>query len=129
MAEQRADAGDVRFEQLLGKLLISGVAVAASVVLAGGIVYLFRHGEQGQSYQVFQGEPAELRNFRDTVILAFHGMGRGLIQLGIMLLIATPVARVTLSLFSFLFRRDYMYTIFTLIVLSVLLYSLLGKAP
>jgi uncharacterized membrane protein len=50
--------------------------------------------------------------------------GRGLIQLGLLLLIATPVARVIFSVFAFARQRDATYVLITLIVLAVLVYSL-----
>ena len=54
--------------------------------------------------------------------------GRGIIQLGLLLLIATPVARVAFSIFGFALEGDRMYAGFTLIVLAILLYSLLGSS-
>ena len=57
--------------------------------------------------------------------MAFHR--RGLIQIGLLALIATPIARVTFSVFAFLYQRDWEYVAFTLIVLGLLLYSLLGR--
>jgi uncharacterized membrane protein len=60
----------------------------------------------------------------DTV--ALHG--RGIIQLGLLLLIATPVARVAFSIFGFAQERDRMYVVFTVIVFAILLWSLLGSA-
>ena len=79
-------------------------------------------------FRVFRGEPADLRGvrgiIRDTVALR----GRGIIQLGLLLLIATPVARVAFSIFGFAEERDRMYVVFTLIVFSILLYSLVGSA-
>jgi uncharacterized membrane protein len=50
--------------------------------------------------------------------------GRGVIQLGLLLLVATPVARVACSVVGFLRERDYVYVALTLIVLVVLIYSL-----
>jgi uncharacterized membrane protein len=50
-----------------------------------------------------------------------------LIQLGLLLLIATPIARVGCSIVGFAIERDRMYVAFTLIVLAILLYSLLGS--
>ncbi len=57
---------------------------------------------------------------------AWHGRGRGLIQLGRLLLIVTPVTRVTLSVGVFALQRDRRYVVITLIVLIVLLYSVFG---
>ncbi|MGA2697281.1 MAG: DUF1634 domain-containing protein, partial [Terriglobales bacterium] len=54
--------------------------------------------------------------------------GKGIIQLGLLILIATPVARVAFSIWGFAAERDRMYVTFTVIVLSILLYSLLGSA-
>lgn len=115
-----------RFEQLIGNLLIAGVATAALVVLAGGITYLIRRGGQHPGYSIFQGEPVDFRTVRGIFESSKEWSGRGLIQLGLMLLIATPVARVTLSLIVFLRQKDGLYAVFTLIVLGVLLFSLAG---
>ena len=59
---------------------------------------------------------------------AFTLHSRGLIQLGLLLLIATPVARVAFSIFGFAEEKDRMYVAFTVIVLLILLYSLIGSA-
>ena len=48
-------------------------------------------------------------------------------QLGLLLLIATPVARVIFSAIVFAVENDRMYLLFTLLVLAVLLYSLFGS--
>ncbi len=118
---------DKRMDELMGFLLRSGVILAASIVLAGGVVYLARHPFP-PNYHVFQGEPQNLRTVSGifSEARAFHG--RGLIQLGLLVLIATPIARVTFSVFAFFYERDWKYVVFTLIVLGLLLYSLLGRA-
>ena len=51
--------------------------------------------------------------------------GRGS-QLGILVLIATPVFRVLLSAFAFWMQRDWIYVAITLVVLAVLAFSLLS---
>ena len=48
----------------------------------------------------------------------------GLIMVGLLLLMATPVSRVAFSVFGFMHERDYLYVGLTLLVLGVLLYSL-----
>ena len=53
-----------------------------------------------------------------------QGLGRGLIQLGVLLLIATPVARVAFSVYVFARQRDRLYIVVTLAVLVLLLLSL-----
>lgn len=108
----------------MGQLLRGGVLAAASLVLLGGILYLIRYGSLPPNYHVFRGEPQDLRSVSGIVLNALSLRRRGLIQTGLLVLIATPIARVVFSLYSFLRQRDYIYVCLTLIVLAVLLYSL-----
>jgi uncharacterized membrane protein len=117
---------DFRIEQAVGSILRAGVVVAALVVAAGAVVFLVRHGGEHPQYGVFRGEPSELRSIGGIVTSAFAGRGRGLIQLGLLLLVATPVARVVLSIAGFALEGDRTYVVITLIVLAVLLFSLAG---
>ncbi len=116
---------DARLDAVLGNVLRFGVLAAASVVLTGGLVFLARHGHEPPSYHVFRGEPSDLRSVGGIVGDVFDVRGRGLIQFGLLLLIATPIARVVLSAVVFAAEGDRRYVIFTLIVLTVLIYSLL----
>jgi uncharacterized membrane protein len=127
MAENRRNAwGDRRVEEIIGDLLRAGVIIAALVVLLGGIVYLIRHGAEAPEYRVFLGEPANLRGISGIIADARALSGRGIIQLGILLLMATPVARVVFSVAAFALQRDRTYVVITLIVLAMLCFSLFG---
>ncbi len=117
---------DQRIEDIVGNLLRVGVLLSASVVLLGACVYLFRHGREPADYRTFSGEPPGLRTVSGILREALALRGRGMIQLGLLLLIATPVARVAFSVLGFEKEGDRMYTGFTLLVLVILLYSLLG---
>ncbi len=118
---------DRRIEVVLGNLLRTGVLLSAAVVLCGACIYLVRHSHEPANYRVFRGEPSDLRTIPGVVRSVIKEQGRGLIQLGLLLLIATPIARVVFSVVGFAIERDRMYVAFTLIVLAVLLYSLLGS--
>ena len=118
---------DHRIEVILGDLLRSGVVLAAAVVLWGACIYLFRHAHEPADYRIFRGEPSEFRTIPGVIRSVINGRGRGWIQLGLLLLIATPIARVAFSIVGFAMERDRMYVAFTLIVLAILLYSLLGS--
>jgi uncharacterized membrane protein len=118
---------DQKLENLVGNLLRTGVSLSAVLVAIGGILYLVRHGREPANYRVFHGEPSDLKNLSGIIHDAFTFRGRGIIQFGLLLLIATPVFRVALSIWGFAAERDRMYMIFTGIVLLVLLYSLLGS--
>jgi uncharacterized membrane protein len=118
---------DRRLELILGNLLRAGVLLSAAVVFAGACIYLTRHAHEPANYRVFRGEPTDFKTIPGVIRSVMHGRGRGLIQLGLLLLIATPIARVSLSVVGFALERDRMYVMFTLIVLAILLYSLLGS--
>ena len=118
---------DRRIEIILGNLLRTGVLVSAAVVLVGACIYLYRHAREPADYHVFRGEPSEYRTIRGVIQSAISGGGRGLIQLGLLLLIATPIARVAFSVAGFAIERDRLYVAFTLLVLAILLYSFLGS--
>jgi uncharacterized membrane protein len=118
---------DERLESLLGNLLITGVVAAAAIVFVGGIFYMIRYGAMPQDYRLFRGEPTDLRSLKGIFRDAFSLNSRGVIQFGLIVLIATPIARVAFSLAAFLREKDWMYTVFTLVVLLVLLYSLVGR--
>jgi uncharacterized membrane protein len=113
-------------EGIVGNLLRVGVMLAAVVVFAGGVLYLIRHGSSVPDYRVFHGEPTDLRGISGIVSDVVALRSRGIIQLGLLLLVATPVARVAFSTFAFARQRDHTYVIVTLSVLAVLLYSLVG---
>ena len=51
------------------------------------------------------------------------GHGRGLIQLGVLLMIATPVIRVVFAVVAFALEKDWIYTGVSCFVLAILTYS------
>ena len=119
-------SSEQHLECLLSNLLKYGVLTASAVVLLGGILYLIRHGGEPARYQFFQGEPSEFRSPAGVVSAVLSGSRRGIIQLGILLLIATPITRVLVSMVAFLLQREFLYVIVTLLVLTSLTYSLVG---
>jgi uncharacterized membrane protein len=114
-------------EVILGNLLRAGVLFSAAVVLCGAGIYLARHAHEPANFRVFRGEPSDFRTIPGVLRSVMDGRGRGFIQLGLLLLIATPIARVTFSIAGFAIERDHLYVTFTVVVLIILLYSLLGS--
>ena len=118
---------DERVEGLVATLLRAGVMLAALVVIGGAVPYLASHPRAHVTYRTFQGEPGYLKSVPGILHDAFSGNARGIMQLGLLLLIATPIARVIFSAVVFAIDHDRMYVGFTLLVLAVLLYSLFGS--
>jgi uncharacterized membrane protein len=109
---------DKRFEIIIGRLLRAGVMLAAAWVLAGGIHYLIQFRGEKPDYRAFHGEPADLRYIREIVHEGLELNARALIQFGLLLLIATPIARL---------EEDWMYVGITLAVLTLLIYTFISS--
>jgi uncharacterized membrane protein len=121
--------GDRRMEMIIGILLRLGVMVAGAVVFFGAIVYLIRNGAAPlPDYKSFHGETLQLSTVEGILAGVRQFRGRAIIQLGVLLLIATPVARVVFSAFAFAFEKDKLYVCITLFVLAILLFSLVGSS-
>src|SRR5690348_8651497 len=100
---------DQSVEEIIGYLLRAGVLISAFLIFAGGVIYLVRHGGEVPDYKTFRGEPEELRTVRGLLSMDTLAHGRGMIRLGLVVLILTPIARVAFSLVAFILERDWIY--------------------
>lgn len=115
---------DRRVETVVSDILRTGVILAAIVTLIGGVGYLIHYGSDLPHYRAFRGEPDELRSVHGIVADTLSLRCRGLIQFGILILLATPIARVGFSAIAFALQGDRTYVVVTLFVLASLLLSL-----
>lgn len=118
---------DVQMRDIMGILLRVGVFAAAFLVLLGGVLFFLQHPKEVFDYTTFKGEPAKFRQVHLIVKEAFNFRGRDVIQLGLLVLIATPVARVIFSFIGFLIEKDWIYMAITAIVLIILSVSLFSS--
>jgi uncharacterized membrane protein len=116
---------DRRLETIIGKLLRAGVLLSAATVFAGGVLYLWRHHAEPVSYRHFVAGGSFMQSFAGVVQSAAHFNSEGLIQFGLLLLIATPVARVALAAVGFALEKDRLYAVVSLIVFAILAFSLM----
>lgn len=116
---------DQRMETIMGRLLQVGVLLASVVVLAGGAFYVHAHLGTAVDYRTFAGEPSGLRTPKGLWHLLMQGNSAAIIQAGVILLIATPVARVIFAVVGFALERDRLYIAVSLTVLAVLMASLI----
>jgi uncharacterized membrane protein len=121
------DLDEQKLVDMIAHLLRAGVVVSALILISGAIPYLASNAWARVDYHTFHGEPESLKSVPGTIRYAFSGDSRGIMQLGLLLLIATPIARVAFSAVAFAIEGDRMYVLFTLIVLAVLTYSLFGS--
>jgi uncharacterized membrane protein len=95
--------------------------LSAALVLAGGIAFLASHRHDIPDYRKFHAE--------STRLASIHGVVRGaialdplyIIQLGLLILIATPVLRVITCAAGFAFERDWTFAVVSLLVLALLI--------
>ncbi len=116
---------DRLMEVVMGRLLQVGVLLAATVVLAGGILYLVTHAGAQSNYRVFAAQPLRLRHPAAMLRGIAHGDPLAVIQLGILLLVATPICRVIFAAIAFALEKDRLYIVVSAIVLAVLLIGML----
>ena len=117
---------DTDMQLLLGRVLRLGMIVSIAIVFVGGIVFLYRHGHSIPNYKEFKGIPPFLQNMGSLFNSAFSLHGQAIIQLGIILLIATPILRVVFSTIGFVLEKDYLYTGISLLVLLIIFASMLS---
>lgn len=114
---------DDRVEKWVGLLLRIGVLLAAAVVLVGGVLYMVQNRGPRPDYSKFQGEPAAFSTLHGAATGIATLEPRSIIMFGLLLLIATPIARVAMCIAGFAFERDRLYVAVSSLVLLILLYS------
>ncbi len=122
----RFDMSDRTLENVMGRLLRVGVLLATAVVLIGGMRYLWRNGDLAPDYGVFAGRLTDFRSQPGITNPILGLRGSTIIQLGLIILVATPVSRVIFAVVGFALERDRLYTVVSLVVLAILLFGLFG---
>lgn len=117
---------DYDMEQLIGQVLRYGVLTSGIIAIIGGIWYLIQSGSGIPNYTSFSGEPAGYTSLTGIIKGLAAGSAKEIIQLGVVILIATPILRIVFSLFSFILEKDRLYVVITLIVLLIIIFSMFG---
>jgi uncharacterized membrane protein len=118
---------DRDIEQFIGLQLRYGVIISSLIVLFGGIIYLSQSGQlQLPAYHQFTGTRGGYTSFGEIWKGTIGMRAKGIIQLGVVILIATPILRIAFSLIGFVLEKDKMYILITTIVLTVMMVSIFG---
>jgi uncharacterized membrane protein len=123
-----ASRAEHKIELFIGNLLRVCVIATVAVVVAGAALYMPTAYSSFPDYHKFHSEPDAFRSVTGILGGAFTGNAKAVIEAGMLLLILTPILRVAVSVFAFLYEKDYLYVVLTLMVLGLLLFSLLGGA-
>lgn len=113
-------------QAVIGWVLRLGVIVSMCIVFFGGIIYLYRHGQDVAGYHTFKGIPQFIQTFDGIFKNAFALRGQAIIQMGIALLIATPILRIVFSTIGFVLEKDKLYVFVSLLVLAIIFASMLS---
>lgn len=112
---------------LISYVLRGGVTISVIVVLAGLIITFVHHREYFRSRPALGALTNPGTSYPSTigavVVGVREGRGQAIVTLGLLLLIATPVARVAVSIAVFVIERDRLYVVITAVVLALLLLS------
>jgi uncharacterized membrane protein len=127
MSGDRQAQQDARLEVIIGSTLRLGVITAAALIFTGGIFFLVENRAATLHYETFHAALRQSDNLAGMVRNIRDSSSEGIIQLGLLVLIATPILRVIFSLIAFVLERDIVYVLVTAIVLAVLLYSLVER--
>jgi len=112
----------------MGRLLQWGVVLAAVEMVCGAAVFLIHNAEGVPSYRTFRYVSSPLHSLRGILGEARRGDGGGLIQLAVLLIVATPISRVIFAAYAFVRMRDWLYTLISMTVLSLLLFTIVHSA-
>lgn len=108
---------------LIGNFLRCGLLLSLTIALFGALLFFWQHPDNVYNYQIFHGEPLFLKNIPTMLKAALSLESTAIMQLGALVLIATPAFRVLACLVIFAWQRDFLYVFLSLIVLAILLYS------
>jgi len=111
---------DKDIEVVIGNLLRAGVILSSAVIIIGAIIYLWQSGQDHHNYHRFEGMHTTYYSLSFVLHGVVKGSGEHIIQLGVLLLLATPVARIVFSIFGFIKERDTLYIVITLLVLFII---------
>ena len=111
-----------RFRTWVSTVLVVGVSLSAVLVAIGFLTGL----AFGWTDSLVGAPPArvDLRDFSGVLSGLAAGRPVAIAQLGLLVLVATPVSRVGVSLIAFAVERDRLYVAITAGVLGLLLLSL-----
>jgi uncharacterized membrane protein len=100
-----------------------GVTLSAAVVILGGLLLGNHLFGAVPDYTHFQPGDPGLRSVMGIVQGAVNFTPKSVIQLGLLLLIATPVARVILCVIGFARQHNILYVAVSAVVLVILILS------
>lgn len=115
---------DSDLQSIIGNVLRYGVLLALVTSFIGGLVLFITQPDKTINFSTFSEKDENIFIVFQRLFEGLqHGDGESIIFLGIILLFLTPAIRLILSLFSFFLEKDWLYIFITLIVISIIVFS------
>lgn len=111
-----------KMEAVMSLLLTLGTLFSAALVLVGGVLYLLQSGGQIVHFDSLQGHAVHM-TIKQVWMVALSFSPLGIIELGLLSLVATQILRVGLLTWFYASIRDWWFTNISLFVLLTLIYS------
>lgn len=118
-ARRREAAREGVLEVVISRILQGGVLVSAAIIVLGVVMWAVR-GDAGYPPSGYPSSPAAV------LAGALEARPAAVIQVGLLVLLLTPVVRVAASVAVFAVQRDRVFTLMTLVVLALLMLGLLA---
>jgi uncharacterized membrane protein len=116
-------------EHWISSVLRAGVFVSAAVILLGGLVFLLNGAGPSDPHsmnQLLDGDYANRASLDALLRGLERGRGTAYADVGLLLLILTPVIRVAMTFVLFLLQKDWLFTTITGIVFIILVLGVSG---
>jgi len=115
-----------KIERAIGVLLLIGTTLSAALVLCGGMMYLWQHGGENMQTELLISDNYSV-NIRQIWRIAISMTPLGIIEVGLIVLVATQILRVGLLVWFYTVMRDFRFTIISLFIFVILVYSFLWR--
>ncbi len=110
----------MEMDDVIAYVLRIGVVISVILILIGAVLLFLQGGSNGFTI----GELASTSSKINSSLFSFSDIMNGLLSyqgldfilLGLIVLIITPIARVVASVLSFMYERNWLYVVITLIV-------------
>lgn len=113
-------------EKKISLILLAGTLLSTAIVLLGGIWYLSQHGAEDMQFALLRSAPTP-HSVAEVWQFALSFTPLGIVQLGLLILVATQLLRVAMLCFFYIKTRDYWFTLISCFVLLVLIYSFVWR--
>jgi len=115
-------------ETAIARLLTVMLAIGVVVVLVSGILFLHAEGGTIVAYGSLAPPEPGLTQPAEIVRQAIAGQPAALLQLGVLLLLVTPLAREFVTLLVMAKRREWVFVAIAAAVCGILVWGLVGRS-